>query len=271
MFENKIGTIFTKQAPKYAQACGISSILQTKRVSLPDLKGIKYLPALSKDVAELSKEPFIKPIVISGTKNEWRAINELFVSKYKNASKKYKLYPKDLPKTEISDKQYEIIRYLQDESAEYRKYQRNARLGLQLDDADKKYYSDVCESMTKLNENQFVLRYLTPYENLETELKNGVLDFRGLTSCTTENTRFFMRWGRTAASEKEVGSNTEITLPYLVKVNLQQGQKVLNCNVTNKGKGVLLNTEVVLPEGKGIINRIDKELNFVEVDFVPNK
>lgn len=241
-------------------------------VSASELSGVKYAYNLAEDVIQLQKikKPTVPKITISGAREEWGKLLRDFAERHTTATEKYGLLPKKMPKLEVPYKDYSVVNSVQFETEMYRKLNKKAHAGLKLTPAEEEYYKRIVDSMTEVKEDQFVVRYMQPYEGLEEELQSGALRFRGLTSCTTENNQYFMRWGRNLFAEKEVGSQLELTPPYLLKVNLKSGQKVLNCNVTHKGEGVLMDTEVVLPEGKGIIRKIDDELHYIEVDFVPN-
>lgn len=227
------------------------------------------LPApIKKDIFIKNAKNVPQKVTISGSTHEWKQFFDNYKQRHIQATEKYLLCPKEFPKKEVSNAYYDIVRSIQSEYKSYGEFNRKAHIGETLNSNDKEYYSNVISFMDKLQEDKSVLRYLTPYEGLQAELQKGILDFRGLTSCTTDN-NFLLRWGKNLYIEEELGSKKLLTLPYLLKINLKSGQRVLSCNVTNNGKGVLLDSEVVLPEGKGIIKKIDYNLNYIEADFIP--
>jgi len=207
-----------------------------------------------------------KEIIISGTTAEWRNVHGSHKLRHDLATKKYQLFPESTPAREISNNYSFIVNSIQHESDIYCSVNKKLHLGIKLSPEERAFYDKVIASMDTLNKNQFVLRYITPYNGLENEIQNGILNFRGLTSCTTDNSHFFMRWGETSYIEETIGSRIKIKPSYLLKINLFSGQKILNCNVN----GSRLNSEVVLPEGRGIIKKIDNALKYIEVDFLSN-
>lgn len=255
---------------KYAKKVEKPEALNQSCVKLQNMVGLRLKPPLTHDTIELSPDIDVSmiagiklkpnvthetPIILGPSKNH----RELFAQKHANVTKKYLLNPKGLSREKVSVSRYEVIDGIQHMENDYVRFNKNAHLNKKLDDIDKKYYNNVLKEMDKLQENTYVLRYLEAYKDLEREIKEGVLKLRGLTSCTTENGEFLIDWG------------CEMKQPYLLKINLKSGQKVLNCNFYHCGESSRLGSEVVLPEGRGIIKKIDKEFNYIEVDFVPNE
>lgn len=173
----------------------------------------------------------------------------------------------------VSKKQMKAIDMIQWEMGEYCKVQTKLKEGLPLNETEEKFLKFITESMEKTAEPKTLWRFVTPYESFCEQIKTGEIKFNGMSSTASQYTDFFGFWE--SCNKKIIDGKLAIQEGYMFKINVKPGTPILDCNAIRKppiGKTHFprMSDEVILPEGKGLVQKIDEDLKIIEVDFYPN-
>ncbi len=171
-----------------------------------------------------------------------------------------------------------MVRDVQFERGEYTRVQFAFRNEKPFDIKMKKWWKSLYNAMEPTKETKTLYRAITPYNGFESQIKNGLLEMNSLTSTCAKYDNFFRTWssyGRIIENNTSGGQIKHyVEKSYIIKINVEEGTKLLDCNMEYKplfsyAKTGRMNAEVVLPPGYGVVKSIDNELNVIEIDFKP--
>ena len=162
------------------------------------------------------------------------------------------------------------IRAVQFEESEYNHVQDKLRKNIPLNEKEQDFYYFILDSMEDTESSRVLWRNVAPYDGFVEQIRQGELDFKGLSSTASNYTDFFDFWQ--CADVGVVGKKLQVQESYMLKINVKKGTPVLDCSAIHKRafrKPIYprMYGEVVLPEGKGIVKSIDNDLRIIEVDF----